>query len=128
MVHRDLKPGNVVLTEAGLCKLIDFGMSKEMQRQNYALTMVGTPQYMPPEQLNNREYNHKVDIWSFGVLIYQLMAFEYPFSKRSERPEIGAIRACNKKYRPLSTTYSIPLRNLVARLLTKDPSKRPDIH
>lgn len=49
MVHRDLKPGNVVLTETGLCKLIDFGMSKEMQRSNYALTMVGTPQYMPPE-------------------------------------------------------------------------------
>ena len=118
----------MVLTESGLCKLIDFGMSKEMQRSNFAVTMVGTTQYMPPEQLNNQEYNHKVDIWSFGVLIYQLMAFEYPFMKKSERPEIGAMRACSKKYRPLPEFYSISLRNLVAKILIKDPSKRPDIH
>ena len=69
-----------------------------------------------------------MDIWSFGVLVYQLMKFEYPFTKKSERPELGAIRACSKKYRPLPESYSTPLRNLVAKLLTKDPSKRPDIH
>ena len=91
-----------------------------MQQDRFATSMVGTTQYMPPEQLNNQEYNHKVDIWSFGVLIYQLMAFEYPFNKKTERAELGALRAMTKKYRPLPDTYSIALRNLVAKLLIKD--------
>ena len=56
------------------------------------------------------------------------MAFEYPFMRKSERPEIGAMRACSKKYRPLPESYSISLRNLVATILIKDPNRRPDIH
>ena len=127
IIHRDLKPGNIVLTDSGLCKLIDFGMSKAIIEGSLHQTFCGTEAFMAPELHNREAYNHKVDIWAFGGIVYQIMSFKQPFTSKVHQ-DLGALKAVSKKYKPLRQQYSVPLRNLVAKLLTKDHVNRPDIY
>ncbi len=91
VVHRDLKPENVYLVERGgatIAKLLDFGVSKSMTEHTLSLTMpgvvVGTPYYLAPEQARGaHDVDHRVDIWSMGVLMYEILTGALPFNARS---------------------------------------------
>jgi serine/threonine protein kinase len=89
-VYRDLKPENVMLDEAGHCKLVDFGFATQPNQQGMMVTNCGTPAYLSPEQLNlkfTKGYTKVVDWWSLGCVIFELMAGLTPFNKTSKDSE-----------------------------------------
>jgi NIMA (never in mitosis gene a)-related kinase len=84
ILHRDLKSGNIFLTSQGIAKLGDFGIAKVLQSTiDHAKTIVGTPYYLSPEIIESRPYNFKSDIWSLGVLLYEICALKPPFNGAS---------------------------------------------
>mmetsp|Transcript_8791 Transcript_8791/g.30255 ORF Transcript_8791/g.30255 Transcript_8791/m.30255 type:complete len:946 (+) Transcript_8791:122-2959(+) len=130
IVHRDLKAQNVFLTRLGVVKLGDFGVSKALQKQDggateLARTQVGTPYYLSPEIFEGRKYGRKSDMWSLGVLLYEVLALRMPF----EAPSLAAL--CRRvtsgaapSYAPLCR-YTADAKALVASLLTMSPAQRP---
>ena len=80
IIHRDLKAENVFMTTKGLCKLGDFGVSSVLKHTvARAQTMIGTQYYLAPELYKEEPYSFEADIWSVGVLLYQMCALTYPF-------------------------------------------------
>jgi Tol biopolymer transport system component len=140
MVHRDLKPGNVMLTRSG-AKLLDFGLAK--MNEPAALsdtdvtqltapspitmegTIVGTLQYMPPEQLEGRPSDARSDIFSFGAMLYEMITGRKGFEGSSQASLIAAVMAVNPP--PVSTLQpmvSPALDRVVRRCLAKSPDDR----
>mmetsp|Transcript_5619 Transcript_5619/g.4283 ORF Transcript_5619/g.4283 Transcript_5619/m.4283 type:complete len:138 (-) Transcript_5619:288-701(-) len=80
ILHRDIKPGNIFLDGQNNIKLGDFGLSRMLSVESqYALSNVGTPYYMSPEQIHEERYNEKSDIWSAGCLLYEIITLRPPF-------------------------------------------------
>ena len=127
ILHRDLKSQNIFLTENGIIKLGDFGIAKCLEcTWEKAMTVVGTPYYLSPEIVNNKPYSFKSDIWSLGVLLYELTALKMPFDATS-LPMLS-LKIIRGNYNPLPITTSRELRNLVSMLLVVDFNKRPTIN
>ena len=78
IVHRDIKPDNIMITANNTVRLIDFGLSKASKGNKQLQTVAGTPYYMAPEVLEGN-YGDKADIWSLGVLMYTLVSGYLPF-------------------------------------------------
>lgn len=78
IIYRDLKPENILIDERGYLKLTDFGFAKECEGRTY--TLCGTPEYLAPEMLLNKGHGKPVDWWTFGVLLYEMLAGIDPFS------------------------------------------------
>ena len=127
ILHRDLKCQNIFLTKNGIIKLGDFGIARVLSstRENVR-TMVGTPYYLSPEIIDSKPYNFKSDIWSLGVVLYELCALKPPFDAES-LPKL-AMKIVRGNYNPIPSHYSKELKNLIASLLALDPQKRPSVH
>jgi NIMA (never in mitosis gene a)-related kinase len=81
ILHRDLKSGNVFLMSNGFVKIGDFGIAKELsETAGFAETIVGTPYYLSPEIVQAQEYNYKTDVWSLGVILYEMCCLKPPFN------------------------------------------------
>ena len=126
--HRDLKTLNIFLTKDNNIKIGDFGVSKKLINNNiYAYTFVGTPYYLSPEICQNKAYDEKSDVWSLGVIIYELITLNKPFDSQSQ---MGLFMKILKgKPAPIINSikhsYSQKLINLVIEnLLDKDPLTR----
>ena len=115
------------MTKTNLVKLGDFGIAKCLKfTLEKVSTIVGTPYYLSPEIVNNKPYSFKSDIWSLGILLYEISALKMPFDAGS-LPML-ALRIMKGNYNPLPNSFSKDLRNLVNSLLTVDPHKRPTIN
>ncbi|CAD2218413.1 protein kinase [Angomonas deanei] len=130
IMHRDLKTPNVMLMKVGLIKLGDFGFSRkydESVSNNVGNTFCGTPYYLAPELWRQQPYSYKADIWSLGVMCYELMTLGKPFPAA----DLDGLmqRVCQQgSYEPLpADRYSADLIQLVERMLTVNPDQRPSI-
>jgi NIMA (never in mitosis gene a)-related kinase len=127
VLHRDLKSQNIFLTKNGLIKLGDFGIAKCLNfTLEKARTVVGTPYYLSPEIVENKPYSFKSDIWSLGVLLYEITCLKMPFDA-SSLPMLY-VKIIRGAHSPVPNVFSKELRNLIYALLIVDSDKRPSIN
>ncbi|KAG8748079.1 G2-specific serine/threonine protein kinase [Ceratobasidium sp. 428] len=124
ILHRDLKPENVFLDTEGNVKLGDFGLAKQINYATFTQTYVGTPYYMSPELINEKQYDTKSDIWSLGCLIYELCAQNPPFHEAKTHQEL-ALSIRQGRIPPLPRGYSSALSNVIKSMLNINPAMRP---
>eukprot|EP01038_Epipyxis_sp_PR26KG_P015218 gene15218-20502_t len=126
ILHRDIKPANILLDSNQNIKMGDFGLAKELSSQSkLAQTNVGTPFYMAPEIVNEKDYDEKSDIWSLGCLLYELASLKPPFDANNA---VSLALKINKGTFPrIPTKYSESLFDLIRNMLQVDPKKRPKI-
>jgi NIMA (never in mitosis gene a)-related kinase 1/4/5 len=104
----------------------DFGIARVLNKtQDKARTVVGTPYYLSPEIIENKPYSFKSDVWSMGVLLYELCALAPPFTANSL--QFLALKIVKGSYSQISGTYSQELKSLVAEMLQLDPNRRPSV-
>ena len=128
VIHRDLKLGNLFLTDKMELKLADFGLATKLEFEgDRKRTICGTPNYIAPEILNGKEgHSYEVDIWSIGVILYTLLIGKPPFETSDVKSTYKRIKA-NLYTFPDHIKVSEESRDLVRKILNLDPTKRPSL-
>ena len=122
IIHRDMKPQNILIGPNRQLKLCDFGFARALTQQSLTLTSVkGTPLYMAPELVQEQPYDHTVDLWSLGVILYELFRGEPPFYTNNIIALVGLIVKDPVKW---PTGMSADFKSFLKGLLTKDPQRR----
>jgi len=122
IVYRDLKPQNILLGIDGHVKLTDFGLSKNDFDANQENTICGTVKYIAPEAISGKKYDHMVDWWSLGIIIYRMLTGKLPYPTNKNNEVRVFIVKCKIKISRFK--FSKPAYKLLTGLLQKDPNKR----
>jgi serine/threonine protein kinase len=134
VVHRDLKPANIKVTPEGRVKVLDFGLAKALgpASDNVARPAVpsdvgvilGTPAYMSPEQARGEAAGRQADIWSFGVVLYELLTGVSLFGRHTTADTLASVLGTQPDYSVLPSETPANVRSLVRRCLDKDRQRR----
>ncbi len=127
IIHRDLKPSNMMLTETGVIKVMDFGLARVLGSAHLTRTgrLVGTLEYISPEQLRGEETDIRSDIYSLGILLYELVTGRVPFENTSEYALIRAqVETPPPSPRSFTSAVSPELEHVILRALAKAPDER----
>ncbi|MBP2706283.1 serine/threonine protein kinase [Microbispora sp. RL4-1S] len=125
VIHRDVKPGNILVTGDGQVKITDFGIARALEAAPLTRTglVLGTAQYVSPEQASGRTLTPATDIYSLGVVAYECLAGRPPFT--ADNHVALAVRHITDPPPPLPDSVPAPVRALVSDILAKDPAERP---
>jgi serine/threonine protein kinase/Tfp pilus assembly protein PilF len=127
IVHRDLKPQNIMIDEDGNARIMDFGIARSLKGKGItgAGVMIGTPEYMSPEQVEGKDVDERSDIYSLGVILYEMVTGRVPFEGETAL-SIAMKHKGEKPRDPLELNAQIPpdLGRLVLKCLEKDKAKR----
>jgi hypothetical protein len=126
IVHRDIKPGNVMVGKDGTVKVVDFGIARVLETSKTQTGMlIGTFAYMSPEQYHGEHADERSDIWSFGVLLYELLSYQRPFTGPTPASLMHCI--CNEQPSPLRKFVPdcpSELEVILSKILQKSPGER----
>jgi serine/threonine protein kinase len=125
VIHGDVKPANVLITDDGRVKLTDFGMARLASRDSADMPLLGTPAYWCPEQILGKAQDARSDLFSLGVVLYEMVTGQRPFDADSLQGICGRVLSST----PLppshfNTTLPVALNQIIASCLAKDPASR----
>ena len=125
LVHRDIKPGNLLITPDGRVKITDFGIARIADQVPLTATgqVMGTVQYLSPEQASGHPASPTTDIYSLGIVAYECLAGKRPFTGESQ--VAIAMAQINEQPPPLPATVAVPVQNFVMAMIAKKPDDRP---
>ena len=124
IMHRDIKPENVIITPAGVSKLLDFGAGKDLSRWSTSGTTIGTRPFMAPEQIMGKS-RLASDVWSLGVILYLFSTGLLPFYDDNQKTLMDLILECNPQSpRNLEPELPLQLESIILKCLQKDPNQR----
>jgi eukaryotic-like serine/threonine-protein kinase len=129
IIHRDLKPANVLIDESGLLKVVDFGVAAAQQQGDTQLTktgyVIGSPKYMAPEQILGKKVDERADIYSLGVILYEMLTGEPPYH-RGDHMAVMYQHVQGKARPPIEVNSSVPpgLSEIVVKAMTVDKTRR----
>jgi predicted Ser/Thr protein kinase len=144
VLHRDLKPDNVLVGDDGDVRVVDFGLAETVEQEMSDTTqrdrhrelgpmvtgIAGTPKYMAPEQWEDEERSGATDIWALGLIIHELVTGDHPFARETTMVELAGSICSSDALPPLdlqvASDVERELVELVARMVAKDPKSRPD--
>jgi len=126
MIHRDIKAGNILLTDKGQAKLADFGVSAQLESEEQKRkTVIGTPFWMSPEVISESTYDGKADVWSLGISIIEMAEMEPPYSNIHPMRAIFMIPSRPPPKLQHPDDFSPEMNDFLALCLQKDPNSRP---
>ncbi|XP_008466447.2 serine/threonine-protein kinase STY46-like isoform X2 [Cucumis melo] len=125
IIHRDLKAANLLMDEYGVVKVADFGVARVLAQSGVMTAETGTYRWMAPEVIEHKPYDHKADVYSFGIVLWELLTGQLPYNNLT--PLQAAIGVVQKGLRPKIPRHAHPMIvDLLEKCWLQDPSLRPE--